>query len=50
MNELDFENITKQKCLTCNDKLTSWEINYCIMCESNSEIEDSLQEFWGEWK
>ena len=40
MTELAFENITKNKCLTCDDKLTAWEINYCIMCESDQEIEN----------
>lgn len=40
MTELAFENITKVKCLKCNDKLTAWEINYCIICESDQEIED----------
>ena len=40
MNELAFENITKNKCITCDDKLTAWEINFCIMCESDQEIEN----------
>ena len=40
MTELAFENITKNKCITCQDKLTAWEINYCIMCESDQEIEN----------
>jgi len=33
MNELLIENITNTKCIECDDKLTAWEINYCIMCE-----------------
>jgi uncharacterized OB-fold protein len=39
MTELALENITKSKCQECGDKLTAWEINYCIMCESDQEIE-----------
>jgi hypothetical protein len=44
MTELALENITKNKCLTCDDKLTAWEINYCIMCESDQEIESFFDE------
>jgi len=44
MSELAFENITKNKCMTCQDKLTAWEINYCIICESDQEIEDYFEE------
>jgi len=44
MNELALENITKVKCLKCNDKLTAWEINYCIICESDQEIENFFEE------
>jgi hypothetical protein len=44
MTELAFENITKNKCMTCQDKLTAWEINYCIMCESDQEIESFFDE------
>ena len=40
MTELALENITKNKCMTCQDKLTAWEINYCMMCESDQEIEN----------
>lgn len=40
MTELALENITKVKCLSCGDKLTAWEINYCILCESDQEIEN----------
>jgi hypothetical protein len=32
MNELLVENITKTRCTICNDKLTSWENVYCIIC------------------
>jgi hypothetical protein len=44
MTELALENITKNKCMTCQDKLTAWEINYCIMCESDQEIENFFNE------
>jgi hypothetical protein len=33
MNELTLENITNTKCVKCNDLLTDWEENVCIMCE-----------------
>lgn len=33
MNELALENITTNRCLECDDKLTSWEAGYCIICE-----------------
>jgi hypothetical protein len=33
MTELALENITRTRCLTCNDKLTDWEDTFCIMCE-----------------
>jgi hypothetical protein len=33
MNELLIENITKNKCVECDEKLTSWENVYCILCE-----------------
>lgn len=39
MNELLFENVTKLKCESCNDKLTSWEVRLCILCDNESEQE-----------
>jgi hypothetical protein len=33
MNELALENITSTKCVECDDKLTSWENTWCIICE-----------------
>ena len=44
MTELAFENITKNKCAICDDKLTAWETNYCIMCESDQEIENFFED------
>ena len=45
MNELTYvENITKNKCVTCNDKLTAWENTYCIMCEPD-EFEFESEEY-----
>lgn len=44
MNELTYiENVTKQKCVTCGDKLTDWENTYCVMCEP-----DTFEEFESE--
>lgn len=45
MSELEIvENITKRKCIECNDKLTSWETSgYCVMCEP-----DNFEEFESE--
>jgi len=46
MNELGYagvsnlmENITNTKCIECNDRLTSWEIRLCILCDNESEQE-----------
>jgi hypothetical protein len=39
MNELLFENVTKLRCESCNDKLTPWENKLCILCDSDSESE-----------
>lgn len=39
MNELALENITKNKCMTCQDKLTAWENTYCIICEPDENCE-----------
>jgi len=44
MNELLFENVTKIKCVTCGDKLTSWENTYCIMCEPDYTQDFDLEE------
>ena len=43
MTELTYvENITRNKCVECGDKLTSWETSgYCIMCEPDEyDLED----------
>ena len=39
MTELAFENVTKLRCESCNDKLTPWEIRLCILCDNESEQE-----------
>ena len=39
MTELLFENVTKLRCESCNDKLTPWEIKLCILCDNESEQE-----------
>jgi hypothetical protein len=44
MNELLIENITKNKCVECGEKLTSWENKFCIMCESDQEIENYFED------
>jgi hypothetical protein len=36
MTELLIENITNLKCVECNEKLTSWENTYCILCEPDN--------------
>lgn len=36
MTELLIENITNLKCVECNEKLTSWENVYCIICEPDN--------------
>jgi len=33
MNELLIEDITDQECFDCGDKLTSWELIFCVMCD-----------------
>lgn len=34
MSDLEIvENITKNKCAICGDKLTAWENSICILCE-----------------
>ena len=45
MNELLIENITKNKCVECGDKLTSWENTYCIICEPDESYEYEYQDY-----
>ena len=45
MNELLIENITNTKCIECNDKLTSWENTYCIICEPDETDEYEYQDY-----
>ena len=45
MNELLIENITKNKCVECNEKLTSWENTYCIICEPDETDEYEYQDY-----
>jgi hypothetical protein len=47
MNELTYvENITKRKCVECNDKLTDWETNgYCVICEPDTFDEFESDEY-----
>jgi hypothetical protein len=46
MTELAYENITKNKCVECGDKLTAWENTYCIICEPDTEFNEDSQEDW----
>ena len=46
MTELAFENVTKLRCESCNDKLTPWETRLCILCDNESEQEFELDEEW----
>lgn len=41
MNEMTIvENITKNKCAVCGDKLTAWEDTYCVICSSDFDEDD----------